>query len=110
LGVQPLLVEYTTEQLQAALEADEIVFIDTRHHSLVHEGTVPRSLNIPGVAKAASYAAWAYDPEREHRPLVVLADTADEAGALRDHLVRVGIDEVTGYIPSVDGLALTAPN
>ena len=68
-----------------------------------------RSLNIPGVAKAASYGAWVYDPLIEDRPLVLLAGSLEEAQQIRDHLMRVGIDTVRGYITSLDGLELVKP-
>ena len=97
------------KQLSGALERDEVVFIDTRHNTAVHDGTVARSLNIPGVAKAASYGAWVYDPEVEHRPVVLLARDVEEAAAFRDHLVRVGIDTVTGFVTSFDGIDLVTP-
>ncbi|WP_417510358.1 MBL fold metallo-hydrolase [Microbacterium sp.] len=109
MGEQPALVEYSAEQLTAALGSDAVVFIDTRHNSAVHEGTVARSLNIAGVAKAASYGAWAYDPETEHRPVVLLARDAEEAAAYRNHLVRVGLDTVTGFVTSLDGIDLVTP-
>lgn len=109
MGEPLVLVEYSVDQLNVALQADEIVFIDTRHNSLVHEGTLPDSLNVPGAAKAASYGAWVYDPEHEQRPIVLLAGSAEEASELRDHFVRVGIDNVTGYITSLDGLDLVSP-
>ncbi len=109
IGELPELVEFAPERLSAALVADEAIFVDTRAHRDVHTGTVPGALNIPGAAKAASYGSWVYDPERESRPLVVLA--ADEADAedLRDHLLRVGIDAVGGFITSLEGLDLAAP-
>jgi hydroxyacylglutathione hydrolase len=109
IGEQPELIEYTVEQLLPELEADRVIFVDTRHNTLVHEGTVDRSLNIPGVDKAASYGAWVYNPEVESRPLVLLASSRAEADAMRDHLVRVGIDSVRGFITSLDGLELTQP-
>ncbi|PFG33229.1 MBL fold metallo-hydrolase [Sanguibacter antarcticus] len=109
MGTLPDLVEYSAEQLTASLEADDVIFVDTRDNVAVHQGTVDRSLNIPGVAKAASYGAWVVDPEVEHRPLVVLAKDAQEAETLRDHLVRVGIDTVAGYTTSLDTLDLVKP-
>ena len=109
MGEHPELIEYTVEQLRPALEADRVIFVDTRHNTLVHEGTVARSLNIPGVDKAASYGAWVYNPELENRPLVLLATSRNEAERMRDHLVRVGIDSVRGYITSLDGLELEQP-
>ncbi|HET8928482.1 MAG TPA: MBL fold metallo-hydrolase [Microbacterium sp.] len=109
LGAPAELVEFAPEQLREALDADEVVFIDTRHHSEVHEGTVARSLNIPAANKPAGYAGWAIDPEREQRPIVVLAVDAAAAAEFRDHVVRVGIDTVTGFVPTLDGLELVAP-
>lgn len=109
MGEPTDLIEYTAEQLLPELDTDRVIFVDTRHNTLVHEGTVQRSLNIPGIDKAASYGAWVYNPEREHRPLVLLATSRDEAEALRDHLVRVGIDTVSGFTTSLDGFELVQP-
>lgn len=109
IGKAPELVEHTAADLQAALAEDSVILVDTRAHSLVHEGTVNRSLNIPDAAKAATYGAWVYDPEVEHRPLVLLAASLEEAQDMRDHLVRVGIDKVRGFITSIDGLDLIKP-
>lgn len=109
LGEPPDLAEYTVEQLLPELEADRMIFVDTRHHTLVHDGTVDHSLNIPGIDKAASYGAWVYNPESENRPLVLLAASRDEAERMRDHLVRVGIDTVHGFITTLDGVDLVRP-
>ena len=103
------LREFTAAELRAELDADRVVFVDTRHHSLVHEGTVERALNIPGTAKSASYGAWVVDPEREARPIVLLAESAEHAAEIRDHLVRVGIDTVEGFVTSLAGLDLVRP-
>lgn len=109
LGEAGDLVEYSAEQLAAELASDRVIFVDTRHNSEVAEGAVARSLNIPGVDKAASYGAWVYNPETESLPLVLLADSRENAAELRDHLVRVGIDAVRGFIVSLDGLELSQP-
>ncbi|WP_402374155.1 rhodanese-like domain-containing protein [Isoptericola rhizosphaerae] len=95
--------------LARRLEADEVIFVDTRDQHAVHAGTVDRSLHVPGLAKAASYGAWVYDPERETRPLVLLAPDQEFAEAMRDHLIRVGIDTVVGFTSDLDGLPLTTP-
>lgn len=112
VGPAPLptvtLTEYSSGRLRDELAANTTIFVDTRDSAAVHAGTVPGSLNIPR-GRAASYGAWAYDPDIEHRPLVVLADDEADAAELRDHLVRVGIDTVTGYLTSLDGLDLVAP-
>lgn len=109
LDTKPHLKEYSTAELRRALESDEIVFVDTRAVDEVHAGTVKDSLNIPGLDKAASYGAWVYNPQVETRPLVLLAEDADRARAFRNHLVRVGVDAVAGFITSLEGLDLVEP-
>ncbi|GAB2509454.1 putative polyketide biosynthesis zinc-dependent hydrolase BaeB [Corynebacterium atrinae] len=109
MGEVPALVEYTAEQLTAELTADEVIFVDTRNNVEVHGGTVARSLNIPGIDKAASYGAWVYDPLIEQRPLVLFAADRTEAEAMRDHLFRVGIDSAHGFLTTLDGLELVKP-
>ena len=89
--------------------AGETVIVDTRHHDQVHETTVDGAVNVPGLDKAASYIAWVYDPETEDADLVVLADTAEQAAAYRDHFIRVGVDSTVGYVTSFDGLPTTTP-
>lgn len=108
-GEPAALTEYSASQLQAALDDRRVILVDTRHHAQVHEGTVPGALNIPGEAKAATYGAWVYDPETESRPLVVLAESAEAAERFRDHLLRVGIDDMSGFIPSLAGLTQEKP-
>ena len=95
--------------LARRLEADEVIFVDTRDQHAVHAGTVDRSLNVPGIGKAASYGAWVYDPEKEDRPLILLAPDQEYAEEMRDHLIRVGIDTVAGFTPDLDGLPMTEP-
>lgn len=107
-GLAPL-VELDAAEVASALAARDVVFVDTRANAQVHGGTVLGSLNIPGPAKAASFGAWAYDPEAESTPLVLLASDGDVAHELRDHLVRVGIDHVRGYVTSLEGLPTTTP-
>ncbi|TQO18783.1 hydroxyacylglutathione hydrolase [Rhodoglobus vestalii] len=109
LGAVTELREYTTAEVASALADDSAILIDTRHNTEVHLGTVPRSLNVPGTEKAASYGAWVYNPDTETRPVILLAATLTEAEELRDHLVRVGIDSVAGFVPTLDGLDLVTP-
>lgn len=109
LGERDPLVAYSAADFEAASVADRIVAVDTRHHSSVHKGTPPGALNIPGPEKAASFGAWVYDPEIETRPLVLIVDSPEEAEQFRDHLVRVGIDDVRGFVIGLDGVSLVSP-
>jgi hydroxyacylglutathione hydrolase len=109
MGERSDLVELDSETLAERLAADEVIFVDTRANTEVHTGTVIRSLNVPAVEKASSYGAWVYDPELEHRPLVVLAANQAMAREFRDHAVRVGIDTVIGFTTSIVGLPQEVP-
>ncbi|WP_433696669.1 MBL fold metallo-hydrolase [Nocardiopsis sp. CA-288880] len=109
LGPPAPLPELANAAIGRALEEDRIVFVDTRPHTEVHRGTVAGALNVPGPAKAASFGAWAHDPETETRPLVLLAPDGGTAGEVRDHLLRVGIDRVAGYTTGLEGLPTTVP-
>ncbi|MBB6122140.1 MBL fold metallo-hydrolase [Nocardiopsis algeriensis] len=109
LGPLDPLPQVPNEEIGRALREDEAVLVDTRAHTEVHRGTVAGALNIPGPAKAASFGAWAYDPEAESRPLVLLAADGDTAQAVRDHLLRVGIDRVSGYTTTAEGLPEAVP-
>jgi hydroxyacylglutathione hydrolase len=57
----------------------------------------------------ASYGAWVVNPETDKNPLVLLAKDRDQAQDMWDHLVRVGIDNVAGYVTGMDGLPTFTP-
>ncbi len=102
-GRQPL-TELDLAQVAKDFEAGKVVIADTRTPDEIHDGTVKGALAIPA-NKPATYGAWSYDPEAESTPIVLLAPDAAEAQRIWDHLVRVGIDDVSGYITSLDTLA-----
>jgi hydroxyacylglutathione hydrolase len=109
MGERTPLPELATGIVAAGLAEDTLTFIDTRPSSEVHEGTVAGSLNVPAGKSVASYGAWVVNPETDRNPLVLLAQDQEAAQDMWDHLVRVGIDNVAGYVTSIEGLATTAP-
>lgn len=109
MGPRGELAQLDNPALANELAADRVTFVDTRSNDQVHQGTVTGSLNIPAGTKMASFGAWAYDPETDDRPLVLLAPDQEAAQEMWDHLVRVGIDNVTGFTPTLDGLPITTP-
>ncbi|MCT2261938.1 MBL fold metallo-hydrolase [Brachybacterium muris] len=109
VGELPALRRFDAAELARLVEADDVIVVDPRPHTEVHRGTVRGALNIPGPAKAAGFGAWAYDPQRETRPLVVLTDDVEVASQMRDHLLRVGIDQVVGWTESLEGLPTVVP-
>ncbi|WP_104167890.1 rhodanese-like domain-containing protein [Arthrobacter sp. SX1312] len=109
MGERAPLAELDADRVAAGLAADTLTFIDTRTADEVHAGTVEGSLNIPASPTPATHGAWVVNPETDTNPLVLLATGQDQAQELWDHLVRVGIDRVAGYVTSLDGLPLTTP-
>ncbi|WP_144627304.1 MBL fold metallo-hydrolase [Arthrobacter woluwensis] len=109
LGERAPLQELDIAEVADDLAADRITFIDTRPNDEVHEGTVARCLNIPAGKSLASYGAWVINPETDKNSLVLLAADRDQATDMWDHLVRVGIDNVSGYVTTIEGLPLTVP-
>ena len=109
MGARAQLAELATADVVRDLADNTATFVDTRRNTEVHEGTVARSLNIPAGKSTASFGAWVVNPEAEKNPLVLLAP--DQAGAheMWDHLVRVGIDNVAGYVTSIKGLPASTP-
>jgi len=104
LGERPALVHYEPEEMREKLRAGEIIFIDTRGMDAYRAGAVPGALYVPGGKSFATWAAWAIDPEKDGRPIVVLARDKEDADGLRDKLSYVGIDNTRGYVTSLEGV------
>lgn len=109
IGERATVQELPNNQVARDIDNDTITFVDTRPNNEVHEGTVARSVNIPAGDKVASFGAWAIDPETDERPLVLLAKDQEHAQQLWDHLIRVGIDKVAGYVTGLQGLPTALP-
>ncbi len=109
MGTREPLRELDVHDVAASLAAKESTFVDTRGQDEVHRGTVTGALNIPAIKSMATYGAWAIDPERDARPLVLLADGIESATDMWDHLIRVGIDDVAGYVTTIEGLPQETP-
>lgn len=109
MGKRAPLEELDTAAVVRDLAENKVTFVDTRPNTEVHQGTVAGALNIPAGKSVASFGAWAVDPERDNRPLVLLASGQDQAQEMWDHLVRVGIDNVGGFVTSIEGLPAATP-
>ena len=109
MGERVPLEELATADVVAGLAENTVTFVDTRSNAEVHEGTVTGSLNIPAGKSTASFGAWVVNPETDKNPLVLLAPNQAAAQEMWDHLVRVGIDNVAGYLTSLEGLPASTP-
>jgi len=110
LGERALPREVSAEQLARGLDSGDLALIDTRSQAEVYAGTVPGALHLPMLSKAAGHLAWAFDPDTDDAQLVVLAPDAARAAEYGDHFVRVGIDSLIGYLPTLEGLPSAAPS
>ncbi|MGG5172334.1 MBL fold metallo-hydrolase [Pseudarthrobacter sp. J1738] len=109
MGERAPLPELSAADVSADLAAGNIIFVDTRANNEVHKGTVTNSLNIPAGKSTASFGAWVVNPETDKNPLVLLASSQTVAQEMWDHLVRVGIDNVGGFVTNLEGLPQSIP-
>lgn len=109
MGERAPLEELQSADVAKDLAGNTVTFVDTRSNAEVHQGTVTRALNIPAGKSTASFGAWVVDPETDKNPLVLLAADQASAQQMWDHLIRVGIDQVAGYVTSIEGLPASTP-
>jgi hydroxyacylglutathione hydrolase len=109
MGERAPLQELDLGSVAKDLAEDTVTFIDTRSNDQVHQGTVTGSLNVPAGKSVASFGAWVVNPETDNNPLVLLAPDQDAAQDMWDHLVRVGIDKVAGYVTGFESLPTSTP-
>ena len=92
----PKLKNLNTDELKDAL-ANGIKLIDTRNKADFAKGFIPQSINIQGNNSFATWAGWFVTYEE---PFILLADES-QLDDLTRKLMRIGLDNIYGYIPSV---------
>ena len=87
--------ELSTAELKEAM-AKGIKVIDARNKVDFAKGFIPGSLNIQGNNSFGTWAGWfvSYD-----EPIILVADPAQMEDLTRK-LMRIGLDNIMGYIPS----------
>lgn len=85
----------TAQQFRSLASAPEAVVIDLRRPEAFGGGHIPNSLNIGAGPTFAMWAAWVvpYD-----RPILLAGEDSTDYEAARRALVRVGLDDVRGYL------------
>jgi hydroxyacylglutathione hydrolase len=94
LGGIPGGMALTAQQFRALAESPDAVVIDLRKPDAFGAGHIPGAINIGAAPGLAMWAAWVvpYD-----RPLLLVGEGADDEEARRA-LIRVGLDDVRGYL------------
>jgi hydroxyacylglutathione hydrolase len=92
---KPAELNYT--QLKEAIEKG-VTVVDTRNKTEFAKGFIPGSLNIQNNNSLNTWAGWMlkYD-----QPFILIADEAQLDDIVRK-LMRIGLDNVMGYVPGVD--------
>ena len=104
LGERPALRRFEPSELAGRVNAD-LILLDTRDGERHRADHVPGALFVPEGKKFASYGSFAIDPDADERPIVVLASDEAQANWMRDRLSWTGIDNVIGYVSSLEGLS-----
>jgi len=104
---RPLLIEVpkhphlTPEQFRSAYEKG-IKVIDTRDKTVFAAGFIPGSLNIQGNNSFSTWAGWLLDYQEQF----ILVAEADQMEDLTRKLMRIGLDNIYGYVSDVTALGL----
>lgn len=93
----PTLKELNKDELKAAINKGYKI-IDTRDKAAFAAGYIPGSINIQGNTSFNTWAGWFLDYET---PFILLANPA-QLNDLTRKLMRIGLDNIYGYIPSVN--------
>ena len=93
----PVIPQLDAVALKQAMDKGYRI-IDTRHKSKFATGFIPGSINIQGNNSFATWAGWFLNYEE---PFILLADPG-QLDDLTRKLMRIGLDNIHGYIPSVE--------
>jgi hydroxyacylglutathione hydrolase len=82
-------------EFRELIEREEAVVVDLRRPEAFGAGHIPGALNIGAGPSLSTWAAWLvpYD-----RPILLVGKHGTDPGQARRSLVRVGLDDVRGYL------------
>ena len=91
----PALKKPSYEELKDAMDSG-VKVLDTRDKNDFAAGFIPQSLNIQGNNSFATWAGWFLD----YNEKFILLAAESELDDLTRKLMRIGLDNIYGYIPS----------
>ncbi|GIL23942.1 MAG: MBL fold hydrolase [Bacteroidota bacterium] len=96
----PKLKKLSVQDLKAAMDKG-IKVIDTRLKQDFAAGFIPGSINIQGNNSFATWMGWFLTYEE---PFILIAEESKHDDLVRK-LMRIGLDNIYGYVPDVQGWA-----
>jgi len=94
LGGVPILKPYSASEVKALMD-DGVVVIDIRHQKAFGAGHIPNSYGIRVDAPLVVWAGWVIPFGSR---IVLLGESADEREDATRQLIRIGYDDVLGYM------------
>ncbi|MDN4166010.1 MBL fold metallo-hydrolase [Cytophagales bacterium LB-30] len=92
----PALKKLSKEELKAAMDKG-VKVIDTRLKAEFAAGFIPSTLNIQGNNAFATWMGWFLS---YNEPFILIAEESKHDDLVRK-LMRIGLDNIYGYVPSV---------
>jgi hydroxyacylglutathione hydrolase len=90
-GLQPL----SAGEVNAFSDRGGILVLDVRSHEAFAKGHIPMAYGIQTDAPLSTWAGWLIP---FNAPLVLVADTVEERVEATRHLMRIGYDDLRGYL------------
>ena len=94
LGGVPILKPYSASEVKALMD-DGVVVLDIRHQKAFGAGHIPNSYGIRVDAPLVVWAGWVIPFGSR---IVLLGESAGEREDATRQLIRIGYDEVIGYV------------
>jgi hydroxyacylglutathione hydrolase len=94
LGGVPILKPYSASEVKALMDAG-VVVLDIRHQKAFGAGHVPNSYGIRVDAPLVVWAGWVIPFGSR---IVLLGESADQREEATRQLIRIGYDDVLGYL------------
>jgi len=94
LGGVPILKPYSASEVKALMD-EGVVVLDIRHQKAFGAGHIPNSYGIRVDAPLVVWAGWVIPFGSR---IVLLGESADQREAATRQLIRIGYDEVFGYL------------
>jgi hydroxyacylglutathione hydrolase len=91
---QPTLRRFTAKEVQASL-CEHCMVLDVRPKESFAAAHIPGAINIPIGASLPTWAGWVLS---EDKKMCIVASSPAEVPSVVTHLLRVGLDQVGGYM------------